>query len=85
MNLKTFYLVFLLRFLRLMAEEASEDLEDGLNPTACDYEKYVGYWIFEMGEGGFDKTINCLKPPGKIAHFQLRNTSEIAINHFQDC
>lgn len=84
MNLKTFYLVFLLRFLRLMAEEASEDLEDGLNPTACDYEKYVGYWIFEMGEGGFDKTINCLKPPANPAtrHRMLFDRPDVVKDEF---
>lgn len=80
MNLKTFCLVFILQSLRLLtAEEASEDLEDGLNPVSCGYEEFLGNWIFEMGPGGFDKTIDCLKPLGKRVQFHSRNISKIVI------
>jgi len=44
-----------------LSEETPErSIEGTPNPLACEYEELKGYWFFDVGEGGYDKTINCM-------------------------
>lgn len=78
-----------------VASLLSLELVAGDTPANCTYEDVVGKWTFQIGEGGFDRTLNCSGfTPGKPDVFffcfllmddgETSKTSGIHINLIHD-
>lgn len=65
-----------------IASLLSLGLVSGDTPANCTYEDVVGKWTFQIGEGGFDRTLNCSGfTPGKPRFFLLMNDGELILSY----